>query len=95
MKQEIPKHKMNKARSKHEAEALVCFLLEYFFLAMKEFFQVQSDNSFFDITILYYNPNIFPDEEYKRRLGTGVLIPIGVVVSVLGAFVMFKKGIVK
>ena len=24
--------------------------------------------SFFDITILYYNPNIFPDEEYKRRL---------------------------
>ena len=48
MKQEIPKHKMNKARSKHEAEALVCFLLEYFFLAMKEFFQVQSDNSFLD-----------------------------------------------
>ena len=28
-------------------------------------------------------------------LGTGVLIPIGVVVSVLGAFVMFKKGMVK
>lgn len=25
-------------------------------------------DSFFDITILYYNPNIFPDEEYKRRL---------------------------
>lgn len=24
--------------------------------------------SFFDITILYYNPNIFPEEEYKRRL---------------------------
>lgn len=24
--------------------------------------------SFFDITILYYNPNIFPQEEYKRRL---------------------------
>lgn len=25
-------------------------------------------SSFFDITILYYNPNIFPQEEYKRRL---------------------------
>lgn len=24
--------------------------------------------SFFKITILYYNPNIFPEEEYKRRL---------------------------
>ena len=24
--------------------------------------------SFFDITILYYNPNIFPDKEYKIRL---------------------------
>ncbi len=24
---------------------------------------------FFDITILYYNPNIYPQEEYERRLG--------------------------
>ena len=32
---------------------------------------------------------------FNGTLGTGVLIPIGVVVSVLGAFVMFKKGIVK
>lgn len=24
--------------------------------------------SYFDITILYYNPNIYPEEEYKRRL---------------------------
>ena len=46
MKQEIPKHKMNKARSKHEAEALVCSLAKYFFLAMKEFFQARFDNSF-------------------------------------------------
>ena len=32
---------------------------------------------------------------FNGTLGTGVLIPIGVVVSVLGAFVMFKKGMVK
>ena len=32
---------------------------------------------------------------FNGTLGTGVLIPIGVVVSVLGAFAMFKKGIVK
>lgn len=25
-------------------------------------------SSFFEITILYYNPNIYPKEEYKRRL---------------------------
>lgn len=24
--------------------------------------------SFFDITVLYYNPNIYPQEEYRRRL---------------------------
>jgi len=24
---------------------------------------------FFDIIILYYNPNIYPQEEYERRLG--------------------------
>ena len=24
--------------------------------------------SIFDITILYYNPNIYPKEEYERRL---------------------------
>lgn len=24
-------------------------------------------NSYFDITILYYNPNIYPDSEYQRR----------------------------
>lgn len=32
---------------------------------------------------------------FKGTLGTGVLIPIGVVVSLLGAHIMFKKGIVK
>lgn len=32
---------------------------------------------------------------FSGNLGTGVLIPIGVVVSLLGAHVMFKKGIVK
>lgn len=26
-------------------------------------------SKFFDITILYYNPNIYPKEEYERRLG--------------------------
>ncbi len=25
-------------------------------------------NNYFDITILYYNPNIYPEEEYQRRL---------------------------
>lgn len=25
---------------------------------------------FFDITILYYNPNIYPEEEYQKRLDT-------------------------
>ena len=25
-------------------------------------------SSYFDITILYYNPNIYPDNEYYRRL---------------------------
>ena len=25
---------------------------------------------FFDITILYYNPNIYPKEEYLKRLNT-------------------------
>lgn len=25
-------------------------------------------NPFFDITILYYNPNIYPNEEYEKRL---------------------------
>ena len=25
-------------------------------------------SKFFDITILYYNPNIYPEEEYRRRL---------------------------
>lgn len=32
---------------------------------------------------------------FKGTLGTGVLIPIGVVVSLAGAHIMFKKGIVK
>lgn len=26
-------------------------------------------NEFFDITVFYYNPNIFPKEEYEKRLG--------------------------
>ncbi len=26
-------------------------------------------NKYFNITILYYNPNIYPEEEYQRRLG--------------------------
>ena len=25
-------------------------------------------SAYFDITILYYNPNIYPQEEYERRL---------------------------
>ena len=25
-------------------------------------------NPYFDITIMYYNPNIYPDIEYNRRL---------------------------
>ena len=25
---------------------------------------------YFDITILYYNPNIYPEEEYQKRLQT-------------------------
>lgn len=32
---------------------------------------------------------------FQGTLGTGVLIPIGVIVSLLGAHIMFKKGIVK
>ena len=32
---------------------------------------------------------------FNGTLGTGVLIPIGVIVSLLGAHIMFKKGIVK
>ena len=32
---------------------------------------------------------------FNGTLGTGVLIPIGVVVSLIGAHLMFKKGIVK
>ena len=32
---------------------------------------------------------------FNGTMGTGVLIPIGVVVSLLGAHIMFKKGIVK
>jgi hypothetical protein len=32
---------------------------------------------------------------FNGTLGTGILIPIGVVVSLLGAHLMFKKGIVK
>ena len=32
---------------------------------------------------------------FSGKLGTGVLIPIGVIVSLLGAHIMFKKGIVK
>lgn len=27
-------------------------------------------NPYFDITILYYNPNIYPESEYKKRLST-------------------------
>lgn len=32
---------------------------------------------------------------FNGTMGTGVLIPIGVIVSLLGAHIMFKKGIVK
>ena len=32
---------------------------------------------------------------FNGTLGTGVLIPIGVAISLLGAHIMFKKGIVK
>lgn len=27
-------------------------------------------NDYFDITVLYYNPNIYPNEEYQKRLKT-------------------------
>ena len=43
-------------------------------------------SQYFDITVYYYNPNIFPLEEYERRLNTQIEL-----VKQLGGAVMMES----